>query len=100
MHVSFHFTVTDLPFGSVSCLYLGRTRPSDVGGGRGRRGRMPGSVVPAESRLPTHHSGQRMAIARMATLYAFATSGTTSALKIAKNAKNTYGPTLARGRVK
>ena len=50
--------------------------------GRARQARRDPGSVPAESRLPTHHSGQRMAIARMATLYAFATSGTTSALKM------------------
>ena len=89
MHVGFHFTVTDLPLGSVSCLYRGgkpeRALPEPESPaparGLGRRRLMPGSVVPVTRRFRTHQRGQKMAIARIATCVALATSGTTSALK-------------------
>ena len=85
--VSFHFTVTVFPFGRVSSLYRGRTRPSGLGAGAGRLLTMPGSAVPVATKFSKHHRGQAMPTASTATCVAEATSGTTSALKMALGTK-------------
>mmetsp|Transcript_3518 Transcript_3518/g.14064 ORF Transcript_3518/g.14064 Transcript_3518/m.14064 type:complete len:211 (+) Transcript_3518:505-1137(+) len=79
LQVSFHFTVTLLPLGRRSSRYLALARPS--GGGRyGSLRTMPGSVVPAATRHPRHHSGHAIATTVNASEYFDATSGTTRAL--------------------
>ena len=79
LHVSFHLTVTLLPFGRTSSRYLARARPS-VGGLYGSLRTMPGSVVPAATRFPRHQSGHAAPTIVNAREYFDATSGTTSAL--------------------